>query len=141
MPGDELDPLVDELVGDRHRLLRVAGVVADLEHQLLADDAAGLALMSLTAISAPRFICSPKTAYWPVIGPAVAIVMSAHAAPPPSRTSAAAPSKHVGQRRIMIFSFDLGRLTADHGGTRCRPLGATVRRIMAWTAVRLTSAL
>src|SRR5262249_14652892 len=37
------------------------------------------ALMSLTAISAPRFICSPKAAYWPVIGPTVAILICAKA--------------------------------------------------------------
>ena len=37
--------------------------------------------MSATACSAPAFICAPKAAYWPVIGPTVAIVMSALAAP------------------------------------------------------------
>ena len=40
MPGDELTPAARELVGDRDRLLRVAGVVADLQHQLLAEHAA-----------------------------------------------------------------------------------------------------
>src|SRR5690606_1244735 len=39
------------------------------------------ALMSATACSAPALICSPNEAYWPVIGPAVAITMSASAAP------------------------------------------------------------
>src|SRR5207248_10972066 len=34
------------------------------------------ALMSFTAISAPRFICSPKLAYCPVIGPTVATWIS-----------------------------------------------------------------
>jgi hypothetical protein len=38
--GDEDDLVVDELVGDGHGLLRVAGVVADLEDELLAVDAA-----------------------------------------------------------------------------------------------------
>ena len=38
--GDELDAVMDELVGYRHRLLGVAGIVADLENQLLAVDAA-----------------------------------------------------------------------------------------------------
>jgi hypothetical protein len=42
MPGYECDPGVDHLVGHRDRLLGIAGVVADLEHQLLAEDAAGL---------------------------------------------------------------------------------------------------
>ena len=37
MPGDEHHVLVGEVVGDRHGLLRVAGVVADLEHELLAQ--------------------------------------------------------------------------------------------------------
>jgi len=37
------------------------------------------ALMSSTARSAPLFICAPNSAKLPVIGPAVAIVMSAMA--------------------------------------------------------------
>ena len=41
MPGDEDDLLVDHLVGDGDRLFRFAGVVADLEHELFAEDAAG----------------------------------------------------------------------------------------------------
>src|SRR3954449_13308847 len=40
-----------------------------------------LALMSLTASLAPRFICSPNAAYWPVMGPATAIRTSACAVP------------------------------------------------------------
>ena len=40
MTVDEDDLLVDELVGDRDGLLGVAGVVADLQDQLLAVDAA-----------------------------------------------------------------------------------------------------
>ena len=40
MPGHEHDPVVDHLVGDRDRLLRIAGIVADLERQLLAEHAA-----------------------------------------------------------------------------------------------------
>ena len=41
MPGDEGDLLVDHLVGDGDRLLRLAGVVADLQHQAVAEHAAG----------------------------------------------------------------------------------------------------
>ena len=41
MAGDERDAAAGELVGDGHGLLRIAGVVADLEDQLLAVDAAG----------------------------------------------------------------------------------------------------
>ena len=40
VPVDEHHALVDELVGHRHRLLRVAGVVTDLDLELLAADAA-----------------------------------------------------------------------------------------------------
>ena len=42
MSGDQLDALPGDLVGDCHRLLRIAGVVADFQHQLLAEHAAGL---------------------------------------------------------------------------------------------------
>src|SRR3546814_3989562 len=41
VPGDEHDALVGELVGDGHRLLRVAGVVADLQYELLPENPAG----------------------------------------------------------------------------------------------------
>ncbi len=41
MPIDEHHAVIGELVGHRHRLFRVAGVVAHLELQLLAKDAAG----------------------------------------------------------------------------------------------------
>ena len=37
------------------------------------------ALISATACSAPAFICAPKLAYCPVIGPAVATAISAFA--------------------------------------------------------------
>ena len=39
---DELDAVADELVGDRHALLRIGDVVALLDRDLLAEDAAGL---------------------------------------------------------------------------------------------------
>ena len=39
---DELDAVADELVRDRHALLRIGDVVALLERDLLAEDAAGL---------------------------------------------------------------------------------------------------
>ena len=42
MADDELDAVADELVGDRHALLRIGHVVALLEGDLLAEDAAGL---------------------------------------------------------------------------------------------------
>ena len=38
---DELDAVADELVGDRDALLGIGDVVADLERDLLAEDAAG----------------------------------------------------------------------------------------------------
>ena len=42
MADDELHAVADELVGDRHALLRIGDVVARLDHELLAEDAAGL---------------------------------------------------------------------------------------------------
>ena len=42
MADDELDAVADELVGDRYALLRVGDVVAGLDLDLLAKDAAGL---------------------------------------------------------------------------------------------------
>ena len=42
MADDELDAVADELVGHRHALLRIGHVVALLELDLLAEDAAGL---------------------------------------------------------------------------------------------------
>ncbi len=41
MAGDQRHAVAGHLVGDRHRLLRVAGVVADIEIELLAEHAAG----------------------------------------------------------------------------------------------------
>ena len=41
MPGHELDPGAGHLVRDRHRLLRIAGIVAGGEVELLAEHAAG----------------------------------------------------------------------------------------------------
>src|SRR5262245_8129327 len=43
--------------------------------------------MSATAISAPALHCAPNAAYWPVIGPAVAMVMSAPAGLATARVS------------------------------------------------------
>ena len=42
MTDNELDAIADELVGDRNALLRIGHVVALLEGDLLAEDAAGL---------------------------------------------------------------------------------------------------
>ena len=41
MADHELDAVADELVGDRHALLRIGHVVAVAHGDLLADDAAG----------------------------------------------------------------------------------------------------
>ena len=41
MAGHELDALRHHLVGNGHGLLRIAGIVADFKHELLAIDAAG----------------------------------------------------------------------------------------------------
>jgi hypothetical protein len=40
MPDHEWNPHAGHLLGDRHRLLRIAGIVADLELQLLAKQTA-----------------------------------------------------------------------------------------------------
>ncbi len=40
MADDEMHAVAEKVVGDRHALARVAGVVADLEVDLLAHDAA-----------------------------------------------------------------------------------------------------
>ncbi len=40
MAGDERDTVAGHLIGDGHRLLRVAGIVADVEVELLAEHAA-----------------------------------------------------------------------------------------------------
>ena len=42
MADHELDPVADELVGDRHALLGIGHVVADLDLDLLPQNAAGL---------------------------------------------------------------------------------------------------
>ena len=41
MADDEGDLIADEFIGDRDALLRIGGVVADLDADLLAEDAAG----------------------------------------------------------------------------------------------------
>ena len=40
MAGDEGDPAAGHVIGDRHRLLGIAGIVADVEVELLAEHAA-----------------------------------------------------------------------------------------------------
>ena len=59
MAGHQLHALGGELVGDGNRLLRIAGVVADIQHELLAQHAAGLVqvgdgLFRAASSSAPR---------------------------------------------------------------------------------------
>ena len=76
----ELDAVADELVGDRDALLRIGDVVADLELDLLAIDAAGCVDVGGSR-SAPFCNCAPNAAFGPVIGPATPIRMSAHALP------------------------------------------------------------
>jgi hypothetical protein len=56
MPGHEHHAFVDHLVGDRDRLLGIAGVVADLRTSC-SPSTPPAALMSATACSAPAFIC------------------------------------------------------------------------------------
>ena len=57
-------------------------------------------LMSSTAISAPAFICAPKVALLPVIGPTVAMLICAWAAPAVERDASdgapaiKCPAKH-----------------------------------------------
>ena len=90
MPGHEHDARVDHLVGDRDRLLRITGVVADLEgRQLLAKHAArGVEILD-RHLGALHLIAEDRVLA--VIGPAVAIVISsACAAPAVSATSALA---------------------------------------------------
>src|SRR5690606_32322171 len=53
----EIDLVGDELVGDGYRLLRVAGVVAELQHQLFAEHAAlGVDLGDRGFGAAPRLL-------------------------------------------------------------------------------------
>jgi len=63
--------------------------------------------MCLIAISAPRFICSPKTASLPVIGPAVATTRSwALAGAALSATAAAAAIRNPEILRIQLSLFE-----------------------------------
>src|SRR5262249_1990787 len=48
------------------------------------------ALMSATANSPPFFICAPKEAYWPVIGPTMATGVVSSPSPPPQPASVTA---------------------------------------------------
>src|SRR5262249_14218746 len=59
-----------------------------------------LALMSATAILAPRVICSPRAAFEPVIGPTTAIAMSCALAAPAPNASAIAKMIRRAERCI-----------------------------------------
>ena len=69
MTDDELDAVAGELVGDRDALLGIGGVVAEVKLDLLAEHAAG-GIDVGGRLVAPFFICAPKAALGPVIGPA-----------------------------------------------------------------------
>ena len=80
MADDELDAVADELVGDRHALLRIGDVVADGQHDLLAEMPPA-ALMSSARLLGAVLSCAPKAAFGPVSGPATPILIWACAAP------------------------------------------------------------
>ena len=63
------------------------------------------ALMSATAFSAPWLHCSPNAANWPVIGPAMATVMSASAEP--ALSVAREADGYAGQKIISSFTISL----------------------------------
>ena len=75
MAGDERDFRAGDLFRHRACLLGIAGVVLDVQHQFLAEHAAGGVDVG-DRLSAPFFICRPKADSPPVIGPATAMVMS-----------------------------------------------------------------
>ena len=87
MADDELDAVADELVGDRNALLRIGHVVALLEGDLLAEDAAGLVDV-VDRLLRPMVSCAPNAAFGPVIGPATPILIWALAAPAAARAAA-----------------------------------------------------
>jgi hypothetical protein len=73
-----------EFFRDVARLFRIAGVVADLQLELTAENAAGRVDVGDCKLGAVPEL-RPKAAYCPVIGPARPMVMSwADAAPPSS---------------------------------------------------------
>ena len=57
-PITPTSPLLTTLLGGGHGLFRVAGIVLQIEHELLAVDAAGLVDHLGPRPSAPCFICS-----------------------------------------------------------------------------------
>ena len=58
MADDELDPIADELIGDRNSLLRIGNVVALLKGDLLAKDAAGLVDVLDRLLGAVHELCA-----------------------------------------------------------------------------------
>ena len=60
MPGDKQHALGDELVGDGDGLLRIAGVVTDLEVELLAEKAAGLVEIGDCLFGAGLELCAER---------------------------------------------------------------------------------
>ena len=82
------------------------------------------ALRSATAISAPRCICSPNDAYWPVIGPAVAILICAWAAPAPSATPVAAS---IATRLPRMLDIVSSSIDGDRQASGAPALWARVR--------------
>ena len=79
MAGHEHDLVGHHLVGDRGRLLGIAGIVADQQLELLAVHAARRVDLLDRHGGAALRSCSPKAAYWPVIGPAEPILICANA--------------------------------------------------------------
>jgi hypothetical protein len=75
MTVDVFDLLPDDPIGDSDRLLGIAGIVLDHDRDFAAIHPARV-VDRPAAVSAPRFICSPMLATGPVIGPAMAMVMS-----------------------------------------------------------------
>ena len=89
-PTTNLTPSAANLSATDTPSFGIGAVVADAEHDLLAQDAAGFALMSSTACSTPCLSWAPNAALPPVIGPPTPILTSA-CAPPASATPSAKP--------------------------------------------------
>ena len=76
MPRHELDALGHQVVGNGHRRSWIAAVIGNLKHKLLAIDPAARIDVRDGQLT-PWRNCSPRAAYWPSSGPAVAIRISA----------------------------------------------------------------
>ena len=126
MPGDELRLAVGELFGDRARLLRIAGVVADLQRQLLAEHAAGGVDVGDRLLGAVLSSAGRSADSEPVIGPATATRMSCASA-------AVDNSSDAPNARLMSLSGFMDTIPDDHDELPSARLRRT-RRSAAFSA-------